>query len=48
MNINTALQMLDLPAPRVRLPCCTHAVGAERKRLFLHSVLRTVGTKNGL
>ena len=45
---DTALQMPDLPAPRVRLPCCTCDVGAERKRLFLRSVLRTVGTKNGL
>ena len=26
---DTALQMPDLPAPRVRPPCCACAVGAE-------------------
>ena len=40
--------MLDLLAPWVQLPCWTQDVGAEMKQLFLHSVLRIVGTKDGL
>lgn len=43
-----ALQVLDLLAPQIQLLCCTWDVRAKRKWLFLRSVLRTVGTKNGL
>lgn len=43
-----ALRVLDLLAPRTQLLCCACSIGAKRKRLFLRSVLRTVGTKNGL
>lgn len=36
-----ALQVPDLPAPRLQLLCCTCDLGAKRKRLFLRSVLQT-------